>query len=210
MRGLPRISVYGGNMSSTTTKSRGKGRTRNYATVVYPESAPENWRDLIIESHIPCFVSPLHDKDINPTGEQKKPHYHVMIMYDSVKTEEQARDFFKTIGGVGCEIVNSIRGMARYLKHLDNPEKYQYKDDVDCYAGADYMAAIGTMADKAKAIRQMQNWIQENDIICFADLCDYASINRSDWFDCLINSGAYFIKEYIKSRTWALHQTEEK
>lgn len=191
-------------------ESYGKGRTRNYACVVYPESAPSNWQEIVSAAKIPVFISPLHDKDKNPTGEPKKPHYHVMVMYETVKTKEQAEEFFKTIGGVGCEVVNSVRGYARYLKHLDNPEKFQYQDDVICYGGADYMHVIGTAADKSKGIREMRIWIQENDITCFADLFDYASINRSDWFDILINSGAYVIKEYIKSRTWKMHKTEEK
>lgn len=190
--------------------SRGAGRTRNYACVVYPESAPENWRQIAIDAKIPMFISPLHDKDTNPTGEPKKPHYHIMAMYDTVKTKEQAEAFFKSFGGVGCEVINSVRSYARYLKHLDNPEKHQYQEDVECYGGADYMNAIGTAADKAKSIREMLAWIEENDVTCFADLTIYASINRSDWFDTLINSGAYFIKEHIKSRTWKLHHEEEK
>lgn len=186
-------------------------RTRNYATVLYPESATECWQDIVSESKIPCFISPLHDKDINPGGEIKKPHYHIMLMFDSVKTPEQAKAFFDTIGGVGLEIVSSLRGYARYLCHLDNPEKAQYSiDDVKSFGGADYIHAIGTSADKTKAIREMLEFINDNDIICFADLLLYASINRSDWFDCLINSGAYVTKEYIKSRTWKLHQVEEK
>lgn len=195
---------------NSNSASSSAGRTRNYACVVYPESAPENWKTIAAESKIPMFISPLHDKDINPTGEPKKPHYHVMVMYDGPKTKEQADAFFKTIGGVGCEPINSVRGYARYLKHMDNPEKYQYTEDVTSYGGADYIQAIGTAADKAKAIREMMYYIEENDTVCFADLSLYASINRSDWFDCLINNGAYFIKEYIKSRTWKLHQTEEK
>ena len=200
-------------MASKNSKGEtyGKGRTRNYATVVYPESAPENWREILTQSKIPIFISPLHDKDVNPDNTLKKAHYHVVTMYDSVKTNEQASEFFKSFGGVGCETVNSLRGMARYLCHLDNPEKHQYSiDDVVSLAGADYINAIGTAADKAKAIREMVQWIEENDCICFADLFMYASVNRSDWFDCLINSGAYVVKEYIKSRTWKLHHVEEK
>lgn len=186
-------------------------RTRNFATVVYPESAPDGWQEIFSEQFVPAFISPLHDKDINPTGEAKKAHYHVVIMFDSTKTVEQAKEIFDKIGGVGCEKVNSIRGYARYLCHLDNPEKAQYSiDDVVSFAGADYIATIGTAADKAKSIREMIEYIEENDITCFSDLCQYSSINRSDWFDTLINSGAYFIKEYIKSRTWKIHHIEEK
>lgn len=186
-------------------------RTRNFATVVYPDSASENWKQTIAESKIPCFISPLHDADINANGEPKKPHYHVMTMYDGPKTEDQAREFFETFGGVGCEIVKSARAYARYLCHLDNPEKAQYSiDDVGCFGGADYLTLIGTMADKAKAIREMHAWINENDITCYSDLFDFAAVQRSDWFDCLINSGSYPVKEYIKSRTWKLHHEEEK
>jgi len=200
-------------MASKNTKgeSYGKGRTRNYVTIVYPEIAPENWLTTISESRVPVFISPLHDKDINATGEPKKPHYHVMAMFDTVKTLEQAKSFFETFGGVGCEDVKSVRACARYFCHLDNPEKAKYSiDDVKQYGGADYMHSIGCASDKAKAIREMVAYIEENDITCWADLFLYASQDRSDWFDALINSAAYVTKEYIKSRAWKLHQLEEK
>lgn len=200
-------------MSSKNSKGEtyGKGRTRNYACVVYPESAPENWQSIVSESKIPIFISPLHDKDVNPTGEAKKPHYHVMAMFDTVKTKEQATDFFKSFGGVGCEVVNSTRAYARYLLHLDNPEKAQYNlDDVKSFGGADYIHVIGSASDRQKAIREMMAWIEENDCISFSVICRYAAENRSDWFEMLTNSCAYFVKEYIKSRTWELHHVEEK
>ena len=96
------------------------GRTRNYATVLYLESAAENWRYILEQEFVPCFISPYHDKDINADGSIKKPHFHIIIMFDSVKSIDQAKAIFDKIGGVGCEKVNSIRGYARYLCHLDN------------------------------------------------------------------------------------------
>ncbi len=194
------------------TKEKTSGRTRNYATVVYPESAPENWLDILSSAHVPAMVSPLHDQDTNGTGEtKKKPHYHVLVTFDNVKTSEQASDLMKSFGGVGCERVQSARAYARYLCHLDNPEKAQYSiDDVRSFGGADYRMLIGTAFDKAKSIREMIDYIEENDVTCWADLMRYASNERSDWFDTLINSGAYVTKEYIKSRTWKIHHQEEK
>lgn len=178
-------------------------RTRNFATVVYPESAPEDWQDILAAQFVPAFISPLHDKDINPTGEAKKPHYHVVIMFDSVKTREQAEELFKLIGGVGCEVVQSIRGYSRYLCHLDNPEKAQYKqEDVRSLSGADYIATIGLVLDKYKAIGEMIDYCELNDIVSYSELLVYCRQERFDWFRVLCDNGTVVIKEYLKSKSW--------
>lgn len=179
-------------------------RYRNYATVVYPESAPANWVELLSDQCVPAFVSPLHNLDVNPDGEIKKAHYHVLLAFDSLKTKDQASDIFGLIGGVGCETVQSLRGYARYLCHLDNPEKHQYlPDDVVAFGGADYHATIGLPTDKYKAIREMMDYIRDNDIYNFADVLEYASENRYDWFRVLCDSSTIVIKEYLKSRSWS-------
>ena len=175
-------------------------RFRNFATVVYPESAAENWIDALTDFHIPVLISPLHDSDINPTGEKKKEHYHVMIMYEGKKSIDQAIEVFNFIGGVGCEIVHSIRGYARYLCHLDNPEKAQYKvDDVKSLSGADYMGIIGLAIDKYKALAEMQDFCRSNNIFSFADLADYAREERFDWYRILADCGAFYMKTYLRS-----------
>lgn len=180
-------------------------RTRNYATVVYPESAPDGWQEILVQQFIPAFISPLHDQDLNPTGEVKKPHYHVMLLYDGPKTRDQAKKVFDLIGGVGCEVVQSIRGYARYLCHLDNPEKAQYSpDDVRCICGSDYTSIIGLATDKYKAIREMVAFCCDNDISSYDILFDYAVQFRQDWFRVLCDNGTYPIKEYLKSRRWRL------
>lgn len=183
----------------------GSGRTRNYATVVYPESAPDNWEVILSEQHIPILVSPLHCDDVNPNGEPKKPHYHIMVMYDSVKTVEQAKELFALVNGVGCEKVGSVRGYARYLCHLDNPEKAQYDvSSVRCMGGADYIGLIGLPTDKYTAIEEMMDFIDENGNFSFADLMRYARKNRNDWFRALCDNSSYVMKEYCKSAQWTL------
>ncbi len=185
-------------------RSYGSGRTRNYATVVYPESAPEGWQNTLAEMCIPAFISPLHDSDLNPTGEEKKEHYHVMIMYESVKTREQAKELFDEIGGVGIEVVNSIRGYARYLCHLDNPDKAQYStDDVRSLAGADYISVIGLATDKYKAIKEILDYCVINEVYNYCEILDYAREERYDWFRVLCDSGTYVIKEYLKARRYS-------
>lgn len=181
-------------------------RTRNFATVVYPESAPQDWQDILAAQFVPAFISPLHDQDINPGGEAKKPHFHVVIMFDSVKTREQAEELFKLIGGVGCEVVQSIRGYSRYLCHLDNPEKAQYKqEDVRSLSGADYIATIGLVLDKYKAIGEMIDYCELNNIVSYSELLVYCRQERFDWFRVLCDNGTVVIKEYLKSKSWTNH-----
>ena len=183
--------------------SKGKGRTRNYATVVYPDSAPENWQEILTQQFVPAFISPLHDKDLNPTGEAKKAHWHVVIMFDGVKTREQAEAVFKRINGVGCEVVQSIRGYARYLCHLDNPEKYQYDiSNVRSLCGADYSGTIGLATDKYKAIGEMIDFCEEYNIVSYSDLLKYCRNERFDWFRVLCDNGTVVMKEYLKSKKW--------
>lgn len=188
-------------------KAKTQVRTRNFATVVYPESAPDNWQDILTEQFVPAFVSPLHDKDINPGGEAKKAHYHVMLMFDGVKTLEQAQSIFSLIGGVGCEVVQSVRGYARYLCHLDNPEKVQYsQDDVRTMCGADYASAIGLVTDKYKALGEMQDFCEKYNVVSFYLLSKYARTHRSDWYRILCDCGSVYMREYLKSKQWSQEQ----
>lgn len=179
-------------------------RHRSFATVLYPfESAPDNWLDIIAELKIPVYVSPLHDQDKNPTGEPKKPHVHVLMYFEGKKSIEQVQEIVKTFGGVGVEVVSSLRGYARYLCHLDNPEKAQYDiSQVRCYGGANYHDICNLAADKYKAIREMKDFCLENNILAYCDLFDYACDNREDWFVVLCDNGTYVMKEYLKSKSW--------
>ncbi len=184
-------------------EEKDKSRTRNYATIVYEDSAPKNWMSILEDTKIPAFISPYHNADINPDGKEKKPHYHVIIMFDSVKTVDQAKEILKLINGVGCEKVNSIRGYARYLCHLDNPEKTKYeKEKVVCLNGADYFSVISLPTDRYGAIKEMIQFCKDNNVVSYSDLLEYAMDNNQDWFASLCDNSTLVIKEYLKSKTW--------
>lgn len=179
------------------------GRARNFATVVYPDSAPEGWVETLSDFCVPAFMSPLHDQDVNPDGEIKKAHYHVLFCFEGVKTTDQVQVLIDQIGGVGCEKVASLRGYARYLCHLDNPEKFQYSiENVRCFGGADYTSSVGLPTDKYKAIGEMIDWCEEHDIVSYSVLLAYARAEHFDWFRVLCDSGTMVMREFLKSRKW--------
>lgn len=201
-------------------KSNVPERTRNFATVIYQESALENWVDILTDLKIPCFISPLHDQDTwtkedekkNPehkAGTKKKAHWHVQFIFDGVKNVNQVQEVIDQIGGVGCEVLKSLRGMARYLCHLDNPDKHRYNiSDVKALGGADYAAVINTMSDKVRNIKEMNEYIKKNDVRYYCDFMDVCAEEYPEWFDCLINGGSYTIKEYIKSYAYKQREIE--
>jgi hypothetical protein len=58
------------------------------------------------------------------------------------------------------------------------------------------------MSDRTGCIKEMIQFINKMNITSFSDLAEYSMLYKETWFDCLINHGSYFIKEYIKSRAW--------
>lgn len=185
-----------------SSKKSTQTRIRNAACVVYPDSAPENWVQILRNLHINVFISPLHDKDINPDGnEPKKPHYHVLLMFEGVKSPDQINEIFSSIGGVGFEVVSSLRGYARYLCHLDNPEKFQYSpDDVISIGFEVYQDVIGLPSDKYRVCSEILEWCSDNGVMYFSDLVLFAAAYRPDWFRALADNCTVFISAYFRSQ----------
>lgn len=179
-------------------------RTRNWACVVYPDSTVDDWIKILEEFHVPFLVSPLHDNDVSADGQPKKPHYHLLLCFDSVKTSDQAQEIFNSVNGVGIEKVSSLRGYARYLCHLDDPDKAQYNPN-DVYAfREDYATLISLPTDKYDSIAAMIDFVDREQIISYAALLRYAKSYNEIWFRVLCDSGTLVMKEFIKSRTWEL------
>lgn len=174
-------------------------RGRNFACVVYPDSAPANWREHLQDKKVPCFISPLHDQDINNgDGKPKKPHYHVMVMFDGCKTKLQWDVFRDSFGGVGSEYIQSKKGYARYLCHLDNPEKHKYNpEEVVSYNGAIYDECIEGSYSKDQCLREILDYIDRHNIYAFSQLLRYARYNQFEWFNYL-QDRSFVVREYLR------------
>ena len=190
----------------------GDNRKRNFVFVIAEESAPENWQEILAEEHIPAFISPLHDEDVNATGEKKFKHWHVMLMFKGKKSLDQVKEIANKCGAVNdyVEICHDIRGYARYLCHLDNPEKHKYPTaDVVALGGADYLNVIGSAADTDTALSEMMDWCIEQGCFSFYRLSNYARKERPDWFRVLSSSRTVFLTAWLRSMEWEVRQGHE-
>ena len=177
-------------------------RTRNWTCIVYPDSAPENWVVILIDMHIEFVISPQHDQDREATGELKKLLWHVMLMFGGVKSYEQVKEITDQINSPRPERCHNAKAMVRYMTHLDNPDKAQYKiEDIRAYGGVDLQELLRpTSSERYSMIKEMIDFVRQENIIELQDLIDYAINERfDDWFPLLCDSCTYVINQYIKS-----------
>lgn len=190
-------------------KTRGHDRTRVWTAIVYPESAPDGWRELLDEHHIEWAESPLHEFDVNPTGEIKKSHWHIVLCFEGPKSYEQVHDILAPLNCPAPQRCHALKGAVRYFAHLDNPEKFQYDPlTIVGHGGFDVAAALSpTSGQRYDLIAEMTEYIRQERISEFQDLFDYAAANRrQDWFPLLCDNSAYVVGLYLKS---VRHRSED-
>ena len=196
----------------------GAGRTRNWTCVVYPESLPDDWRLLMDRCLIPWVESPLHDRDLyddrfdydNEAVEKdgkryKKPHYHLMIMFDGVKDERQLIDTFDFLNIKHFQKINSCKGVYNYLWHnpLLYPDKASYlQSDVVFHMGARLEDVVQPSAGEINVIySDILRWIDQNNIHEISTLQKFAfDRGIQDWI-YVINRKSLMLYQYLRSRS---------
>ena len=147
-------------------------KKRYWAMVLYPESAPTDWRDKLRESGIQCAVSPLHDKDLNADNSPKKAHYHVILCYEGPTTFNNVNALCESLNQPIPQPLEQLRGYYRYLVHKDNPEKYQYKESqITTINGFDISNYLDLTNSQVVAIlKEITQFIDDNDIVEYSTL----------------------------------------
>lgn len=141
--------------------------------VFYPESAPEDFRERIAGWRVPALLA-LHDKD-----EGKKPHYHLLVMFSSVKTLKQVHEFTDELGSKELEPSYDLRGSARYLAHLDHPEKFQYGiDAILAFSGA---SVADLTAPSGDVTPDVLTFVRAEGLTEYSALVDYCQDHHLDW-----------------------------
>ena len=178
-------------------------KSRGFTGVLYEDSCNPEWRKLLDELHIQYFYA-YHDKDINPDGTQKEPHYHVAFIFDGPTTEKNGQDIGKLLG-VKNDIVQpikSIRGVYRYFTHKDNPEKYQYEESILVCGGGFSVDNIQELSSKEirEYKRELVQIIKDNKINNYSELIDITMESEDINLFQVASTNTLFFDKYIYSR----------
>lgn len=195
------VRLYIRMAQKSSTKNQKK---RNWTFIAYPESLPAGWKEQLEQTGVKCAISPLHDRDLNPTGERKKPHYHVILCYEGPTTYNTVLALTNVkLGQSIPQAVESVEGCYRYLTHQDNPEKAQYsKADIQTLNGFDIRDwAELKRSEVMKIIRDIRDFARVNNIVEYSDLLDIlqSGIGLEDWFEVAATHTLLFTAD-LKSR----------
>lgn len=178
--------------------------SRHWWFILYPESAPTDWLDLLLERMLPFAVSPLHDRDTDKDGNLKKPHYHIMFNFDGNKTYNKILEITRSLNQPIPTMYDSPVSAFEYLYHGNNPEKAQYnKDDVCLYNGF----KVPVFRKEKVAVRQdIIIAIRDNNIVEYCQLVDFAIALGDDDFIQSVFRDSYALNTYLMSRRYAASQ----
>jgi hypothetical protein len=153
-------------------------RHRAFNALFYPESAPEDFRSLIAGWNVPALLV-LHDKDKEADGSDKKPHYHLLVIFSGVKTYAQVHELTDQLGSKVLEPSRDLRASARYLAHLDHPEKFQYGiEAIAAFSGASVADLTAPMGDPTPEIL---TFVRAQGLTEYSALVDYCQDEHLDW-----------------------------
>ena len=176
-------------------------KKRNWAFVIYPESLPKDWKEQLYLSGLSIALSPLHDKDLDPTEEVKKPHYHVIVMYGNPTTYNNVKNFTDSLNGTIPIPLEQVKGYYRYLTHKDNPEKYQYNEnEIELFNGFEMLDVIDLSATQILSYKmELVEFIIDNDIYEYFDLIVFIK-DLPQHFKQVATTNTYFFNTFITSR----------
>lgn len=192
-------------------KTPDKLKRRGWSFIVYDDNignseigltpTPREWIQLLSTFHVHAYIA-RHDHDLDSEGKPKKVHSHVLLMWDGPVSAYIADQVRFAVGGIGLEPVTSIKQYARYLCHLDEPNKYKYDVSQVIQLGMqDYLETIESAYNRYQCIDQMTRYIDQENVKSFYSLMRFARDCNSEWYRCLLDNVSV-LKEYIKGRQY--------
>ena len=187
-------------------------RSNKWAFLIYQESAPENYLDILEGMHIPFVLSPWHDKDVNKeTGEFKKAHKHGVLFFESLKSYTQVSELLteKLHTPSHVEVVMSPKGMYDYFIHAENPDKTLYNmDEIESGCGFELEQFLITN-NNDQFLSTVIDIIEEHNFTEFNNLVRYARVENPSLLNLIIDK-TYFFAKYLDSRRHSNNKKESE
>lgn len=215
LKGVPDDGAWSDSVSFDASD-----RKRGWWFLLYPESMNPNALQILSESTYQGAISPLHDKDLWPTGDPKKPHFHVLIYVSGKVSYNSLMPLVNAVNGIRLQPVGSIIGASRYLAHMDiDPErifadkgKVHYSpDDIVTFGGFDVKSFLkATQTQISKALRELYGFIESEGITSYYEFVNWIYSEKPEYHFLMANPQVTAqVDRYIRSKFAVLHFDDE-
>lgn len=175
-------------------------RASKWTFLIYKDSTPSDYLEILNDTHIPFMLSPWHDKDIDhKTGKIKKAHRHGVLYFETLKSRSQVAEILQPLNGPEyVEVVHSTVGMYDYFTHAETPSKEPYNiDDIQYGCGFD-LSEFLALQDQTGQINEILTTIEDQNISEFYDLVKTIRGEDVNLLK-LLASKSFFFSKYIDS-----------
>lgn len=193
--------------STSSSNSNINKKARSWTWIVYEEQIESVRKWLESAPDISWAMSPKHDRDKLPTGEPKKPHWHLVLAWNGPVTFNYACNISSELKLPIPQSVRNTRTMVRYFLHLDEDPKekarYERKDivsgggfEVDSFLA---LSKSEQEEEEKKFVRDILNKIAELDLQEFYEVTNYVISEMPDkWIYFKKNS--YILLNFMKTK----------
>lgn len=180
-------------------------KAKYWTFLVYQDSSPINWKELLKDTNVSLAISPIHDKDLTETGVLKKAHYHVVLAFNNTTTYNNALEIAKICGANIVKKVFSMNGIYEYLTHENEENKTHYdKSDIIKMNNFDLSEYDVTTrkSEELSDFKLLFNLIIDNNITTLSKLFEIISNSDNDNLFKILKSNAYLINCLIKENIY--------
>lgn len=177
-------------------------RGRVWQIVFYPESCPIDFAEIIYSWHIPSCLSPMHHPVNNKSGvgeTEGKPHFHLNLYFDGNKSYDQILYYAEQLNTKRIIRVENARSMTRYLIHIDDQDKEQFRlEDIQAFGGVNYLDYFLQSSNDIHLANKLEKIILKNRIDNFAYLMVYLEKQEeTEILNYIRFKSSYFAKSLI-------------
>lgn len=193
------------NIAENAPKSKGGGKNKYWAGVLYPENMVEDWETVIGDLVQLPYEYGKHDLDTDSQSVHRKDHIHLILVWPAPTTYNHALMVFNKLSAEGKKACNTIepiiniRHMHDYLIHdtqtCRKQGKYQYPESARV-AGNNFdigaFEQIG-VAEKRAMCKELCQALMEHGFTNFADFYIFVMTEFDDnYFELLQTHSGLF------------------
>ncbi len=179
-------------------------KKRYWMCIVYPDSAPENWREILGNTGLPCAISPLHDKDTveDGSGTLKKAHWHIILAYAGPTTYNAVKLITERLNAPIPQPIESVPGSYDYLTHRNYPDKAQYSPlEIKTLNGFNILNYRDIhRGEELEIKKRLVQLIEDNNIIEYWEFINYVLKKGTDDEFMVAQGNTMFFGKIIDSR----------